>query len=87
MGVSRLDPEDLARARSSRVFSEIRSALDLGEHRRPTERREFADAQAVAALEDAHQLVEAVSCFRVYARMTRILAAHVLLAVDGLRLP
>ena len=33
--------------------------------RRPaTERREFADAQAVAALEDAHQLVEVVSCFR-----------------------
>ena len=45
--------------------SEIRSRSTSANTRRPaTERREFADAQAVAALEDAHQLVEVVSCFR-----------------------
>ena len=51
--------------------------------RRSTERREFADAQAVAALEDAHQLVEVVSCFRVYAKMTWVWLRTSCCAVDG----
>ena len=42
-----------------------------GEDGREVRRPEQVDAQEVAALEDAHQLVEVVSCFRVYARMTR----------------
>ena len=86
---------DVARALDADVLLERHEGdADLGEGvedgdnltQRPTEPREFADDQAVSALEDAHQLIEAAALFGSLSRggrLNEIVDAEVVLS--GLR--